>query len=275
MRKGNLLTLCLLLLLPFAIAAPVAADSVTENLVSRVLESFDRPDDPESAEWPSSEWIVRGSKFVSADLVQNKEEGNYDFILGESYQYVETWPDALFGANKENKPYKVLGVHGKFDRRGYNWIEFIPAVKSDGGLVPRSLEANNEITIPGRAKTIDFWVWGANFDYYMEMHIRDFRGIVHVLNFGGIRHTGWRNLRVNIPTYIPQEGGYVTSGGYLKELKLVKLVLWTKPEERVDDFLIYIDHIKVLTDIFVSRFDGDDLADFDFIQETWNSEGGN
>ena len=272
MRKGSLLTLCVLLLLTIFIAAPVAADKVTENLVSRVLESFDNPENPEDSAWPSSQWIVTGSKFASKVY---DEEGN----VVESYpmsKYIDAWPDALFGRNKEGNPYKVLGIHGKFDRQGFNYIEFIPAVEgADGSLVPRSMDDGNEITIPGRARTIDFWVWGANFDFYIELHIRDYKGIVHVLDFGSIKHTGWKNLKLDIPSSIPQEGGYVTSGGYLKELKIVKLVMWTKPSERVDDFLIYIDHIKILTDIFVSRFDGDNLADLDFIQDTWNSEGGN
>jgi len=272
MRKGSLLSLSVLLLLTIFIAAPVAADKVTENLVSRVLESFDNPEDPEESEWPSSQWIVRGSKFATKVY---DDEGNVIDQYPKS-QFVEAWPDALFGRNKENIPYKVLGVHGKFDRQGFNYVEFIPAVEGDdGALIPRSMDDGNEITIPGRAKTVDLWVWGANFDYYMELHVRDFKGIVHVLNLGSIKHTGWKNLKVDLPTSIPQEGGYVSSGGYIKELKLVKLVMWTKPQERVDDFLIYIDQIKVLTDIFVSRFDGDNLADDDFIKETWASEGGN
>ena len=272
MRKGSLLTLYLILLFSILVVAPVAADQITENLESIVIESFDHPDNPDEAVLSSSEWIVRGSKFATKVYDENGK-------VVEQYpksKYVEAWPEALFGRNKEGKLHKVLGVHGKFDRQGFNYIEFIPAVKGDDGeLVPRRLEDRNEITIPGRAKTIDLWVWGANFDYYLEVHIRDFRGIMHVLPLGSIKYTGWKNLKVNIPTYIPQAGGYVTAGGYLKELKLVKLVLWTRPNEKVNDFLLYIDHMKVLTDMFVSRFDGDGLADLDFINDTWNTEGGN
>jgi hypothetical protein len=51
--------------------------------------------------------------------------------------------------------------------------------------------------------------------------------------------------------------------------------MWTKPAEKVNDFLLYVDHLKVLTDMFVSRFDGDGLADLDFINDTWNTEEGN
>jgi hypothetical protein len=47
-------------------------------------------------------------------------------------------------------------------------------------------------------------------------------------------------------------------------------VLWTRPHERVNDFYVYFDHIKTLSDMFVTRFDGDTLAEEDRIQEIWN-----
>ena len=47
MRKGSLLTLYLIVLFSILLAAPVAADQMTENLESRVIESFDNPDDPD------------------------------------------------------------------------------------------------------------------------------------------------------------------------------------------------------------------------------------
>ena len=46
-------------------------------------------------------------------------------------------------------------------------------------------------------------------------------------------------------------------------------MVWTLPHERVDDFFIYIDHMKTLTDTFVVRFDGDDLSDAEKINEIW------
>ena len=38
-------------------------------------------------------------------------------------------------------------------------------------------------------------------------------------------------------------------------------MIWTHPTEKVDDFYVFLDEIKVLTDLFETRFDGDDLAD--------------
>jgi len=39
----------------------------------------------------------------------------------------------------------------------------------------------------------------------------------------------------------------------------------------VDNFQIYFDQIKVLTDTFESLFDGDELADTERVQELWSS----
>jgi hypothetical protein len=276
MRRGGLLFVCLILLLTFLLASPVLAQEKTVNLTSHVIESFDNPENPEEAEWASSEWLINASKFATE---VTDEDGNVVRELPES-TYVESWPEALFGRNAEGRELRVFGIHGRFDRQGYNYIELIPAILEDGELVPRHPDITtdagdfipgNEITLPGETRRLDLWVWGSNYDYYLDVHLRDYRGVVHALRLGDIDYTGWRNLSVNIPTYIPQTGGYITGGGFLKELKLVKLVLWTRPHERVNDFYVYFDHIKSLSDMFVTRFDGDILAEKDRIQEIWNS----
>jgi hypothetical protein len=41
--------------------------------------------------------------------------------------------------------------------------------------------------------------------------------------------------------------------------------------ERVDNFYVYLDQFKVLTDTFESFYDGDELADPDRVQELWSS----
>ncbi len=229
MKKGGLKFCCLVLFFIFIFTSPMMAENTTVNLVSRVIESFDNPEE--------SIWIVRGSKFITEGFPKSS--------------FVDAWPEALFGANKEGLDLKVLGVAAKWDRQGYNFLEFIPA-DQEGNLKP--------ITIPGKVKSIDMWVWGSNYNYYLEVHLLDYKGIVHTLKLGDLNFTGWKNLKVDVPGTIPQTGGYLTSQGFSRELKLVKLVLWTTPRERVDDYVIFLDHIKVLTDVFIPRFDGDDLV---------------
>jgi len=223
---------------------PVAADEITENLMSVVLDDFDTPD--------QSNWIAVGSKFATEGFPK--------------IAFPTAWPEALYGANKEGNDYKVLGVWGKFDRQGYNYIELIPDRKNDK-------DEYIGIPIPGRIKMLDLWVWGSQYDFYMEAHLMDYRGFTHVLNLGSIKHEGWKNLRSYIPSSVPQGRRYVPQ---LEPLHLTKLVIWTKPWERVDNFYIYIDYLKILSDMFITRFDGQDLAKPENVEKIWgsNNDGG-
>lgn len=90
-----------------------------------------------------------------------------------------------------------------------------------------------------------------------------------MLPLGDIQYTGWKNLTARVPSSIPQAEQYIPS---LKRLKLVKFMIWTRPTERVAKFYVYIDHLKVLTDLFETRFDGDELEDPDFLESIWGTE---
>ncbi len=244
MKKGGLLAICLIL----SFLLPGVSDEVTANLQSRIIENFDDPE--------GSPWMVRGSKFSSVIKTDKGED-----VFPKS-AFIATWPDALYRKAPKDRELRVFGVHGKFDRRGYNFIEIIPARKGEGGkLEPRT------IPIPGRAKNMDLWVWGSNFNYYLEAHIMDHKGITHVLKVGDLNFIGWRNLQVSIPGHISQA---VMQAPSLKRLELVKFVLWTRPTERVNDFYFYMDEVKVFTDMFESLFDGEDLADPEFVEKLWS-----
>ncbi len=246
MKRGVLLILCFLALTVLLAPSLLFADEQTENLESRVLESFD----PETR---TTEWLVKGSKFIAEGYPKQT--------------YVKAWPEALYGANREGADLQALGALFAFTRKGYNNIEFIPVTENEEGK-----QVVNPIPIPGRAKRIDLWAWGADFDYYLEVHIMDPRGVVHVLNLGSLNFTGWKNLSTGIPTYIPQDRNYAP---YLQGLELIKVVLWTKPIESVSECYFYLDQIKILTDVFVTRFDGDKLTDPEFVNEMWEGVEGN
>ncbi len=223
------------ILISVLLTLPVYADERTENLVSRILDDYDNP--------VENNWIVKGSKFSHEGYPKKA--------------FPKAWPAALYGANPEDKDYKVLGINAQFDRQGYNFIELIPDIKNEEGEY-------TGIPIPGRCKMIDLWAWGSNFDYYAEVHITDYRGITHVLPLGSLKYEGWKNLKVRIPNYIPQGRTYIPK---IKQLSLAKIVVWTRPEEKVDNFYIYFDQIKVLTDIFITRFDGDNLSNPEMVNE--------
>lgn len=244
MKQGGFKAACLALLSCIAVLSAYADDK-TVNLESRVLESFDGDS--------AYVWKAAASKFATTN----------DSETFPKLSLVPSWPVALHGSNREGKDLKSLGIWGRFDRKGYNWIDLYPVSKDGGEDAPAA-----EIPIPGRASMLDVWVWGANFNYYMEMYIRDYKGVVHILNMGDLSFQGWKNLRVNIPSNVPQSKRTLP----LREgLALVKIRVWTRPTERVDDFQIYFDQIKVLTDTFESLFDGDELSDPERVQELWSS----
>jgi len=229
-------------LLLFSIQA--YSDEITTNYASKIIENFDNPD--------AQQWIVRGSKFSTKGYPQ--------------MTYASAWPEALFGRNKQNKDLKCLGIHGKFDRQAYNYIEIIPAAKNDKGeLVPKAID------LPGRVKAIDLWAWGSNYDYSLEVHLRDYQGIEHTLQLGSLQYAGWKNLHTRVPSSIPQARRYLPKR---RNLQITELVLWTRPEEKVSNFYLYIDQIKILTDLFESRFDGDNLIEPDVLNKIWKSGSG-
>jgi hypothetical protein len=257
MIRGTALTLSLMMLF-LLLTSGLFADSVTENLQSIIIEKFDDPTDTtpgEAGNRQNYRWMVTGSKFVT--------EG---FPL---FNWVETWPEALYRTPPNGTTVRSLGIQAAFDRLGYNFLEIFPVEDQDGdnGPIPTG------IPIPGRIKNMDMWIWGSNYNYYVDIHLRDFRGMIHVLRLGEINFRGWQNLRVNIPTYIPQEVSYVPSR---QGLELVKMVLWTRPEEKVDGFFVYFDQIKIFTDTFETPFDGEALTDPDQIDQLWGAGvGGN
>jgi hypothetical protein len=255
MKRGRLVLGLTLLLCYFA--APTYADDVAQRLESIVVDTFD---DPEQRTWVENgtevkdarQWVVTGSKFATKDYPKQA------YVEGPG-----SYPEALFANNPGNLPLKSLGVYAKFDRQGFNYFEVFP-VKADstGKQVPTA------INLPGITKFIDLWVWGSNFQTTLEIHVRDYRGIPYVLNAGTLAFQGWKNLRVAVPTSIPQTQPYVP---HYKGLSLTKFVVRTQPKERVDGFFVYFDQLKVLTDMHQSPFDGRNLQSPEVINKYFST----
>jgi hypothetical protein len=253
MRHGSFKIFWLILIVT-AFGTAAFGDENTVNLESFILESFDGDS--------NYEWKVVASKFAT-----KTDEETFPQV-----SLIQAWPMALFGTNRDGKDLKILGIHGKFDRQGYNWIDVYPVAAGDGNNGGADGEpAPVEIPIPGRAQYLDMWVWGANFNFYIEAYIRDYRGVVHVINLGNIAYQGWKNLRATVPSIIPQGKRILPR---LAALNFVKFRIWTQPREQVRDFYVYFDQFKVLSDTFESIFDGDELANPERVQELWNSDSG-
>jgi hypothetical protein len=197
------------------------------------------------------EWRVDASKFAT-----KSDEASYPRST-----YVPAWPQALFGMNRDGKELKSLGVWGRFDRKGYNWIDVYP-VQAGAGDDAEPFE----FPFPGRVSYLDMWVWGSNLDFYIEAYVRDFQGVVHSIYMGNIGYSGWKNLRARIPNNILQSKRVLPRRA---GLTFVKFRIWTQPTEPVHDFYIYFDQFKILTDMFETLYDGDELADPERVQELW------
>jgi hypothetical protein len=257
MKHGSFMAVCLIILAGIAVTTAFG-DENTVDYEAIVLESFDGN--------TAHEWTVAGRTYnydFEWKLEASKFATKTDETAYPRQTYVPAWPMALFGLNRENKELKSLGIWGRFDRKGYNWIDLYPVPAGAGDDADPF-----EIPIPGRISYLDLWVWGSNLDYYIEAYLRDFQGVVHTIRLGNIGYTGWKNLRARIPSNIIQSKRVLPR---LAGLTFVKFRIWTQPTEPVHDFYIYFDHFKVLTDTFESLFDGDELTDPERVQELWAS----
>nr|AGS54371.1 putative flagellar filament outer layer protein FlaA [uncultured bacterium contig00015] len=225
---------------------PAFGDTVTSSLEAKILESFNGDEDAKYL------WKAEASRFAS----------KVDSVTYPVLKFIDASPAAVYGYNRPSDapPVRSLGINGKFDRNGYNWIDIYPVLADD----PDSLPA--EIHVPGRVRNLDLWVWGSNYKYYIEVFLRDYRGVIHTLRLGDISYQGWRNLNVNIPSNIIQARRTLPS---YAGLTFVKFRIWTQPTERVDDFYIYFKNLKILTDTFETQFDGNDLADPAYKDSLW------
>ena len=250
---------CFVILVLFAVLSAYS-DDYTVDLTSIVLESFngdtthDWNDGRHQRNFEFS-WGLAASRFATKITDEDGNEVSYPRSM-----FIETWPVALFGNNRQGRELKSLGINGRFDRRGYNWIDVYPVQGEGDDAKPF------EIPMPGRIRYIDLWVWSGNFNYYMEAYVRDYHGVVHKIMLGHINHVGWKNLRTNIPNHIPQSKRLLPAHA---ELQFVKFRIWTQPTESVSNFYVYLKQFKVLSDTFETFFDGEELADPDRITELW------
>ena len=262
MKQGSFravrLTIILLVMLSITVGS-VFGDESNTDLMSIVLEPFNGE---VTKSWKFGgrtytydyEWALDASKFAT----------NINNNPFPKQTYVPSWPLALYGKNESDANIDSFGVWGKFDRRGYNWVDIYP-VKPGTADAAEGPEAF-EIPLPGRITALDMWVWGSNLNYYMEIYLKDHNGVVHTLFLGDIAYTGWKNLRVRVPTHISQSKRILP---HLAGLHFVKFRIWTMPMERVDNFYVYFNQFKVLTDIFESLYDGDELGDPKSVQRLW------
>jgi len=262
MKRGYLRIPAILVLLLMILGAAWADESVL-RLESIVIDSFDQAGSATYEDGEPIVWNVVGSDF------SNEGYPKLAYASG-------IWPQDLFGTYPEDSDtLGVIGIRSQFLRQAYNQVDLIPGRGEGDNWVAEG------ITLPGRVQTIDFWVWGSNFNYGIEIYVMDHRGLEFKLNpirkddFTGrnvansLQYTGWKNFYVDVPNYIKQ---YVSQDPNLAQMKFTRFVIFTDPEEIVADNFVYIDHLKVLTDIHEGAYDGYQLASTEKIAEIWGEE---
>jgi hypothetical protein len=214
----------------------------SKNIQSFVFDSFE---DPEGWQASFSLFAVKKYNESSKTYELDTDKCGWTNIVGKPW-----------GVAQETETNRCLAVKASFDRKGYNWVEVYPVAKNaDGKVVPHPLPTK------GKVEYIDVWVWGGNFHYRLELHVLDYIGHKHVIDAGFLNYIGWKSLRLPIPAHIPQGERYIPA---LKVLRFEKFVLLSHPTERPDNFIVYFDRMQIQTDIFQSRFDGDDLIEQGF-----------
>jgi len=276
MKHGSFRVVFLALFLA-GMALAAFGDEFTVSLESRVLETFDNTEDSIYVWHKEASRYAVGKDPADKDNPSFAKLGLEDGDFFPKITHFDIWPMALFRNNRDNKELRSLGIWGKFKRMGYNWIDIYPTLKAEGDD-----GEPYEIPIPGRVRYLDLWAWGSNLNFYIEAYLRDEQGVVHIIYLGNLGYQGWKNLRAAVPTNIPQRRRIMVDPAAINTLatedrnaiflKFIKFRIWTTPREAVGNFYVYLDQFKVLTDTFVSLYDGDDLTDPDWIRDNWETE---
>jgi hypothetical protein len=220
--------------------------------------------------------IVTGQQTPSASPVTGKWKVGFDLSRAQKgvgmvtengfpkLGNVEGIPNSLRALRRpDDPPAKVLGVEVAFARKGDNWFEIYPVPADDSpGTNGRE---NLEIPLKGTVRQIDFWVWGANYRYVLEVLVRDADGRVHILPAGNLSFYGWRNVVVNIPSWIIQRSR-LRSGP--ESMNFVGFRVRSEPTEYVDNFVVYFDNLKYTTSVLSNIYDGYELRKFDFAADS-------
>lgn len=232
MKKGVKVFIRFALLSAFCL--PAVAQPSSRAIETFVVDSFDNNGEHE---WT---WNIQTSAFVDADNGYPK----LDYFDGQ--------PNSLriLNDNPDAQP-KVLGAEIAYKRKGENWFEIYP--EKDGKAY--------EIPFKGTVTQIDFWIWGANYLYYIDLLVRDADGRVYTLPAGNLAYNGWKNVIVTVPSYIRQRSRLRTGP---RTMMFVGFRIRTDPDEYVDKFDIFFDQLKYTTNTLSNVFDGYELQNVDF-----------
>lgn len=231
MKKGFVVFLSVLVV--SLCCTPVFSQPNRRSVETFIVDNFDV-----EQEWT---WSVRTSRYVAEGFPKT---GSFDAI-----------PASLRVLRQEGDPDpKVYGVQIAFNRKGDNWFEVYPEKEGEP----------HELPLIGNVTQIDFWVWGANYRYFLDVLVRDADGRIHSLPAGSLAFKGWRNIVLNVPTWLAQNTR-LRSGP--RNMTFVGFRIRTDPEEFVDNYMVYFDQLKYTTNSLETVYDGYELQDAIFEED--------
>lgn len=250
MKRCSLNFACFALV--FCLVVPAFADSGSQSKSVETV-TIDNFDDPDAVDWS---WGLIASRFIDEGYPKSG--------------YVKGMPNSLrLVSTKDETNAQVFGLQTSFTRKGDNWVEVFPQKENeDGELV------SYEIPLVGTITQIDFWAWGSNYEYYLDLLFRDTDGRVFTLPGTCLNYHGWKNIIVEIPGWVKQHST-LRSGP--EQLTFVGFHVRSDPSEPVDDFMLYFDNFRYTTNPYTNVYDGYSLRqiDFDSLDSVNGTEGDN
>lgn len=255
----------------------------TRNLIRMTVDGFESPE----------EWIAKFSKYRSknweSDLSKEYEPSSrwIRWLSGEKFDSEVLVPSGVQkNVNLQDTEKGILALRGRWNFSGYNWMAIEPNAirpakqallnwlrlvtrQDQEGFKPLDQNWKEEnhspfIWLSGQVQELFVYVWGSNYDYELELHLQDYKGDEHILPVGNLNYRGWKNLRIPIPSYIPQTDQGLPG---TRPLKFLRFVIRSNPNEENLIFYAYMDYFHALTDIYEPRFFGEELQ---FVQKYWS-----
>jgi hypothetical protein len=235
MKRGGFVFLSFVSLFLFCI--PLFGQSTSRGMETFSIDTFDPSDDQKLT------WSVNASQYIAPGFPKI----NYFDGVPNSLRLSRAM-GTVFQASAESQAQKqVLGVQVSYKRKADNWFELFP-VNPDNTV--------KEVPLEGIVSQIDFWVWGTNYRYNIELMLRDTDGLVHVIPVGSLAFQGWKNFIIPIPSKIRQKSRRVSAA---PGLVFLGFRVRANPSEFADLFTIYFDQLKYTTAILDTIYDGYEL----------------
>ncbi|MBN1835459.1 MAG: flagellar filament protein FlaA [Spirochaetales bacterium] len=233
MKKKIILSACIVLLLPMALAAQstgaVDPERLGKDQAQQYLGEVSISKFEDVAFWgaamPLDEGVIQIRRFEGAPAAKKPMEGEEQAGIEEQDKF-------------------VLGAKLQFFRRGGGSAAIFPV---------------RPIPVEGITKTISVWVVGRNYNHVLKAVVADYFNQRREVTLGKLNFMGWKQLTAAVPPRIVQDEYHFAAD---RGLKLVGFKIEFDLPERYGTYYIYLDDARAVSDLFAEAYrDADDMAD--------------